>query len=359
MSFARHVLGVMALMAAACGPSSTLQPGGGDGDGNPAPDASTCVEVQAQAEGTERPVDIILIVDSTGSMGAAIARVEQVINQHFAAVLDAAGVDYQVILLASTVTIEGPLATSGRLHTLDVEIGSANSVAFVPVLDRYAEWSGSLRPSAAKAVLHFTDANDLDQGSEIVGYAGTFDAELMRIDPAQFGTAEAPNLVYHAFLGLAANSPASDPWLPAQAVVTADCSHPDFLDAPHAGAGFQQIALRTGGLRFPICEFDHFDVVFQRVADDVISQAQLACSYDLPAPPEGTMLDLATIAVRFSAAGRAAETFEQVADVSACGPDKFYVDGDTLTLCPATCSKVRAAASAQIDLAFGCGTQIE
>src|SRR5687768_11505429 len=100
----RLALCVVATIASACGPSSTLQPGGGDGPGGPSADASTCVEFQAQAEGTERPVDIIMIVDSTGSMGAAVTRVEQVINQHFAAVLDAAGVDYQVILLASTLT---------------------------------------------------------------------------------------------------------------------------------------------------------------------------------------------------------------------------------------------------------------
>ena len=63
----------------------------------------------------------------------------------------------------------------------------------------------------------------------------------------------------------------------------------------------------TGGLRFPICQFAHFDVVFQTLATSVISGAAVPCSFDLPSPPPGQTLDTAETNPLFDSPARVKE----------------------------------------------------
>ncbi len=323
---------------------------------------AACVGVESAAQSVERPADIILMVDSTGSMGPAVARIEAVINSSFATVIGSSGIDYQVILIASDVTIGPPLSTSGRLHTLDLSLGSSNGAAFKPVLDHYADWSGWLRPDAIKIFLHFTDSNDSDGGSGITGYSGTFDQELIRMDPAEFGTAGDPRIIYNAIVGLAPNTPVTNPYVPpvgvcdpGDPIVTTACTSSQFSSPPHPGAGFQMLAMRTGGLRFSVCEFDHFDVVFNQIAQQVIDSTSAPCSFHLPPPPDGETLNTNEVALRFSPTGSDPwQVFRKVDDPSACDSMSFTITGDQIDLCPAACAVVQCSPSAQIKAVAGC-----
>jgi hypothetical protein len=127
--------------------------------------------------------------------------VQQEINDQVARILDAAMVDYRVILLASGLTIGPPLSTSGRLYTVPIATGSGDDAAFRPLLEGYAMWRGFLRPGVKKVFMHFTDS--VGDGRRTRGYAGTFDEEPYRIDPANFGTRPDGLVTYHAVVGLA------------------------------------------------------------------------------------------------------------------------------------------------------------
>ena len=40
--------------------------------------------------------------------------------------------------------------------------------------------------------------------------------------------------------------------------------------AVNIGLEYQRLSVRTGGLRFPICEYQSFDAVFKNVAEGVV-----------------------------------------------------------------------------------------
>lgn len=309
------------------------------------------------AEPIRRPADIILIVDSTGSMGTAVSRIQEVINTQFAEVIGGAGIDYQVILLASGVEVGPPLATSGRFHQLAVQIGSGDSASFRQVLDTYPEWSGWLRPDAVKVFLHFTDSEG--SGEHIDGTSGTFDEILVTQYPDQFGTVPGKRFVYHAIVGVKENAPATEPWRADAPIVTEACWAPEFVRTG-PGVGYQAVAVRTGGLRFPVCQFPHFDVVFHTIADAVVDFSAPPCSLALPPPPPGAGIDASSVVVVFTDEATGAVTeLEQVPGKDACRAGAFFLDGEEVELCEDTCAAVSANAHARLDVAFACDAEVE
>ena len=64
------------------------------------PPGEQCATAQAEATLTKEPVDIILVLDNSGSMAQELQAVEDNINQNFASILAASDVDYRVILIS-------------------------------------------------------------------------------------------------------------------------------------------------------------------------------------------------------------------------------------------------------------------
>ena len=116
---------------------------------------------------------------------------------------------------------------------------------------------------------------------------------------------------------------------------------------------------RTGGLRFPICQFTGYDAVFQKIADDVISKTQLACNFPIPAPPAGEQLDLTKVAVKYTKGdGSGSVQFGQAATESACQSNAFYIRDNNIYLCGDTCNIVQADGRAMVDVLFTCSSTI-
>jgi hypothetical protein len=97
-------------------------------------------------------------------------------------------------------------------------------------------------------------------------------------------------------------------------------------------------------------------VVFRRIAEDVVTKAQLACDFALPEPPAGETLQLDNIAVSYTAAG-AANQFKQARTSADCQADAFYIEDQRVFLCPAACDAVKAA-GADVRVLFTCESQI-
>lgn len=341
----------------------TVQDGGGV-DGSVALDAAPadaapsdapradviCASIESAAEEIRLPIDAIVLPDESASMGPARDSVAAAMETTFRTTMEAAAIDYHVIWHGTT-----PLPmieATGRLTRNPVGLGSGDDAMFVPVLNTYDTWRPSVRPDALKIFIHFTDATS-GTGASISGYSGTFDEVLVAREPALWGTAGDYRFVYHAFVGLTPNTPPEAPYEASAPLVSGTCSGA-FVN-PEA---LQEMARRTGGLRFPLCSFDRFDGVFQRIADSAIARATVPCELALPEAPGGMTIDLATLAVRYRSGAGAATVLLRAATAGDCTDEGFLIEGDRVVLCPAACAIVEADPAAVLTVLTGCDPEL-
>jgi hypothetical protein len=338
-----------------------------------------CALDEAEAVSISKPVDIIFVVDNSGSMGGEILGIQNNINTQFAQIIAASGIDYQIIMVAQhgdyngpeSICISSPLSghsctpipgqptlTNTFKHYSD-EIGSTNSLA--KILSSYDGtsaddfglatngWSEWLRPDAYKVFIEFTDDNQ----SGGAGTAATFDTDLLALSPTHFGTAAERNYIFHSVVGVQ-NKDAANPAIaydPVDPVQGTKCS-----SAVNTGAVYQDLSILTGGLRFSLCEPDNYSVIFNEVAQGVVQSVGLPCSYGLPVPPDGATLDPNRIVVTYTPGGVGdATSLTRVDDAASCAADSWYLDaGGEISLCPGTCTLVEADEAAAVKVLSGC-----
>lgn len=366
-------------------------------DGEPPPGSANipaaCVIDEEEAEIVRQPVDIILLLDNSGSMADELEAVEANINVNFASVLASRDVDYHMILISrhrqeprdeseeasTSVCVSSPLsglddcdeaeqpAFTERFFQYSTKLESTDS--FDVLLDTYAPpfddsdreekfdrapegWSAWLRPGAKKVFLEMTDD---DEDMPIDEFVGT----LVAMAPEHFGTdPENPAFVFHSIIGLAEKPTPTEAYLPDEPVQSATCTGND-NDVTSAGESYQELSRRTGGLRFPLCQFGAYDVVFQRIAQDVVLTSEIACDFEIPPPPPGLELDLEKVAIEYAPGdGAASITFGQAPSLGDCQANAFYIAGDRLNLCPATCAAVQSDPVASVTVLFTCESQL-
>jgi hypothetical protein len=72
-------------------------------------------------------------------------------------------------------------------------------------------------------------------------------------------------------------------------------------------------------------------------------------------PPPGQALDPNTIELDYTPGdGSAVQSFSQVASPAECDGSSFYVDQETIILCPEACDVVQSDPGAAIGVRFGC-----
>jgi hypothetical protein len=381
------------------GTGGIFNPTGGS-DAGLDPD-SACAAQSAEATLIKKPVDVIFVIDNSGSMTDDIIAVENNINDNFAAIIAASGVDYRVIMVAEhgsaagaqSICVKAPLSTTtcspipadpGQnppiFYQYSVTISSHNSLCQVlntydgttPDQDGFAPggWKDWLRKDALKVFVEITDDgiscssggvtyNDGDNVNTGVTVADKFDTALLAKDPVQFGDANARNYIWHSIIGVKENDPATAPYLPADPIIGTKCVL-NGTTSPGPGTGYQALSIKTGGLRFPICQNASFDVVFQEIAKGVIEGAQVACEFPLPEPPDGKMLDLETVVVEYTAGGMGAPVnFKQVKTPAECAADSFYIEGEIIKLCTDSCAVVQTDDKAKLAILFGCDTNVQ
>ncbi len=342
-------------------------------------DPATCVTARAEAEVIRTAVDIVVIMDNSGSMGDEARSVEANLNLNFATVLRDSGVDYRLIVISrhrerdglfgsTSVCIAAPLsglaqcpaeehASSERFFQYSVEIGSRDSLSLLletfngAVPDDFDlapnGWSVWLRPAAKKVFLEISDDNANTAASDFV-------ASLTALGPDQFGDAKQPNFVWHSIVGLAEKSVVTEPYFPSDPLESGECSG-NGNNVFNAGETYQELSRLTGGLRFPICQFQAYDAVFQTIADDLVSVSGLACGFAIPTPPTGQALELDKVAVSYAPGGAGPpQLLGQVKDRAQCQANAFVVDATGINLCPEACDAIRADPGAALDVLFTC-----
>ncbi|HVZ36974.1 MAG TPA: hypothetical protein VG963_31325, partial [Polyangiaceae bacterium] len=296
--------------------------------------ARACATTEQAATLVKQPVDIIVILDNSGSMEDEAASVEANINVNFANVLTQSQVDYRVILISrhrvgprdasatasTSVCVQVPLSGlascddapqpvfSDRFFQYSTKIESNDS--FDVALDTYAPpfddssradkydqapngWSAWLRPGAKKVFLEVTD-DDSDLA------AADFAQGLSALSPNDFGSDPThPSFTFHSIVGLAEKDPPTAAYAPDEPVQDHKCTGNNG-DVTNSGKTYQELSQLTGGLRFPLCQYDAYDVVFQRIAQDVTERRSITCDFPLPAAPGGAQLDLNDVALSYA-----------------------------------------------------------
>lgn len=330
-----------------------------------------CAAQTLEGQQSYVPIDVILVVDTSNSMAAAIAAVEASINADFATILGNSGIDYQVIVAGDyppgeqlDICIGMPLAAidcnappavpaiSDIYKHYDQITGSGafldNILAWYSAADPHGlapgGWSGWLRPEANKLFLAMTDGTSAS-GNESDGQA--FDDALLAMPGAPFGMPGDRRYVFHSIISMDPNNPPQDPWLPNDPI-------------QGEGGSIQQVSVLSGGWRFPLSLPDEFDVVFQQIAQGVVESTPVSCSFAIPEPPPGEEIDPDTIEIDYLPGGVGpAESFHQVTGPAECAADAFYISADTIFLCPEACTAVQGDAEARLDVRFGCDVGFE
>lgn len=319
-----------------------------------------CAGAVSAASLVKRPADIILVVDNSGSMRAEIEAVERNINENFAQIIEASGIDYKIVVLSShgdsanrDLCISQPLsdtdcnpppaspANNARLFHLDEGIASHDSLR--KVVETYPEWADALRDDSFRIFIELSD----DESTYMD--ADEFEAELFAL--GGFGDASRRLYRFHSIVGLAAKPAANQAWEPTEPLQTERCAEgsQDYAEV------YQTLSIRTGGLRFPICEHASFDAVFSRLATDVTEQVAVPCTFAPPTPAEGDQLDWDRVAVTYvSGANGQPERLPRFDNAGACSGNGFYLAGDTVELCPTACAAVSADAEAEVRLHVAC-----
>jgi hypothetical protein len=363
-----------------------------------------CVAESAEATFVNKPVDVIIVIDNSGSMSAEIQEVEKQINKNFAAIIDNAvpPIDYRVIMVSrfgnysnNRICVAAPLGgipdndmdghcdsipaqpvNTAKFFHHSVGIGSHDALCKLLAQHDVADEFG-LQPDGYKAVLRddafkfflvitddgvscsfggtgYNDSNNVSGGQT----AGTnWDASLLALNPAAFGTDTDRNYSFWSIIATApylptAMKPYGDPHPPDETlapITTALCT-PSAVDP---GTGYQQLSIMTGGYRYPTCGLDYTDI-FTLMAQGVIAGAQTPCSFDIPEPPPGETLDLDTVLVKYSSKGTLVKTLSQVPGEADCDDGSFYIAGDQIHLCPEVCVASQSDPDSKIDLVYGC-----
>lgn len=322
-----------------------------------------CVTEVYTAGLQSRPIDIIFVIDNSGSMREEIDAIEANINANFAAIMDSAQIDYRVIMVTqhgegnafdAAVCVSAPLSgtncapipnapvNSNRFFHFDTKVSSSDS--FSKILSTYSGWSSWLREDAFKVFIGFSDDNSAMS-------AERFEASLLGLTPAHFGSPGARNYVWHSVVGLWPREPSDSAYGPEEALQSFVCQ-----TAENSGDAYQKLSIVTGGLRYPVCNTETYDAIFRAAAVEIIDAAKISCSLRRLSAPDGFGVDDGRTALELSTNGTI-RTITRVNDVSACNATGFYITEYAIELCPTLCTQVEGLETGTLRAVASCNVQ--
>jgi len=355
----------------------------------------SCTTIHQRATIVERPMDIIIVIDNSGSMSGEIAQVRARINEDLAGILDASGIDYRVIMFTNyglsslEVCVRAPLGpgdclaadAGGTINNpphffhYDQDVQSTDSLCLLlsrwnmPDVQARAPWSSYLRVGSFKTFVEITDDGvscRTPGGVQLTDTTGepaaqqairAFDAELRSLSRDQFGPPGKRTYQWFSIVGLPPHVPPTEPWNPSEPLQSTLCS-----GAVTPGLAYQLLSNETGALRWPVCQNDDFGAMFRAIATSVVEKARLACEWALPPPPPGKVYDATKLSLTFTNGSGSESSLPRVDSGSGCG-DGWFLDNNKaprlLSLCPATCEAIRADANASMDIVVPCESIID
>lgn len=331
-----HLVGVLFTIVA-CGPAAGSHEGDDDGgrDASPDPtgDAAACAASSVMATEYTRPVDILWVIDNSGSMSAEEQRVQDNMNG-FAQSIAQSGVDYRVVVVTDTSAVNVPPPLGGSPSYLGVNHSIASHDALEQLVALYPMYASFLRPTSIKHVVVVSDDESDWSKSQ-------FEAQLATLTNPGFGT----DWRFHAVV-------AEDPPYNFQ-------SH-CFTLAAAVGATYIGLQQAHNGTFFSLCD-TNWSPLFTTLAQSVVAGTTLPCTFALPAPPDGMSLDPMKVNVVYTPTGGQPQTIHNVGSQAGCngGPGWYYDDPampTAIVVCPATCQTLEGDANGKVTVELGCAT---
>jgi len=315
---------------------------------------------KATVAASRPPVDVIVAVDTSGSMQEESVNVQNNINK-MSDYLKASGVDYRVVMIATppnplfpppfgppSICVPPPLggascASNPPLYRQVPEtIGSTNALAkILSTYDSSGKWNDFLRPEAFKAFIVVTDDNATSPTP--VPVHTTFDTELLKRGSGTFGTSTARKYIFYPICG----AKDSDP--------TQVCGS----GMVNNGQTYVDLAKLTGGRTYQLCTTD-FGPAFSGVGKGLA--AAVACEILVPKPPAGETFDPTKVNVTYTPTSGAPVTIEQDTTKpceSGANGWQYNTDKTKILLCGDICAKLKADPTAKITVELGCATKVK
>jgi hypothetical protein len=297
-----------------------------------------CFATEVSAEHGMAPVDIIWVVDSSGSMDFENRQVQDNLNAFSSHIFSSGVEDYHVILIgdAGEMSVPPPLGGGPNFMHIDDSVGSDE--ALEKLLFHYPTYKDFLRPGAVRHFVAVTDdESDLDWDDFVSALGDLTDPGF----PPYDWSASEYGFQFHSICAFGT--------IPIIGCVTG------------AGIGHQYIRLsdETGGVKMQVCLTD-WSPIFSALESAIGVVTVLPCAYDIPDPPEGETFNKDKVNVNYYPSGGGEVVIPRVTDPTACVEyGWFYDDYDdpaTIHLCPDTCTIVQADTSGRVSIAFGCDT---
>jgi|GEM_PF-1494363 len=323
-----------------CAPTSTCN------DAGPGMDFgfAECVASDYVAETRSAPVDIIFVIDNSGSMDEEAAQVQMRLNGFVSAIGGAGIDDYHVVMLTQFgfVSVPDPLGSDPtRYRFVDTNVQSTDS--FERLLEQFPTFSDFLRP---EAVTHAVFVTDDESRMSAAAFQGSFESALG-----------------HRFVGHAIASPPGSTHIlcPFPGVcfpgLMNGCTGPGGAAADN-GAMYWALAEATGGTQLSICAED-WATLFTQLLTVVAIPTSIPCSFIIPAPPDGSMFDPNLTNVVYTPAGGEAMTIPRAAsgDCTGAGVRWIYDNPSAPTeilLCNEACDLVDGDATGAVSIELGC-----
>ena len=252
--------------------------------------------------GFQPALDILVVVDNSGSMSPVILSLEDELFDHLVGPLIAFGIDIRVVVISrhgdnssQSICFEEPLSNvpvggcsnppglpgiTDDFKHYSVEVSSHNAWCLLmstfdgTTPDEFGlaptGWVDWLRDGALRLILVVTDdgvtCGAYDDGDSIPGglaAATAIDSDLLALSPLHFGSMAHRKYIVHSLVGLEAFAVPSEPWPPSAPVTVTEC-----VPAVSAGTGHQTMSVLTRGLRFSVCMTTEFDLFLEAVEQD-------------------------------------------------------------------------------------------
>jgi hypothetical protein len=280
------------------------------------------------------PADIIIAVDSSGSMDEEIIFVQQNLNS-FSQQIIASGIDVRVIMIGDpgAICIGAPLGSGtcpgdtklpSYVH-IPTEVGSNDALNVI--IETYPQWRQHLRPEATKSLFVVTDDDATDGPNNS---AAAFRANFTALDPVMLAK-----------------------WTLNGVYCFTECP-----DAAEIGRVYVDLVAQTMGVAGDLCLQD-FKPVFDALAKKIIttSGTKIACDWALPPPPAGKTFAVDLVEVRRSS-DAGVNVIGKVNSAADCSSGGWYFDNNfnptKILACPSTCTQVQGQGQGQIDVTYGC-----
>jgi hypothetical protein len=315
--------------------------------GRSSPDSSlpACFGTPYTATEAFAPIDIVWVVDTSGSMENEAEAVQNNLEA-FAAAIGGVGLDWHVVMISTQAFVNVPpsLANDPRYLLIDRQVDS--NAPLQALLDEFPRYQPHLR---RRAFVHFVAVTDDE--SRIPWE--TFDAQMR--------TNLSRNYRFHTISSELAGPP-SFMYPEGQPCTTSSGFPPEGAAAP--GIEYWELAATTGGRTFSICTPEsEWSSLFDTLTEAIAIPQRIPCEYELPMPTDGTTLDVYQVNVRFTSGAGSSSTFRYAAPGGAldCTNGGWYYDilpsegmPTRIILCPSTCSEITGDVGGRVDVELGC-----